>query len=245
MILIIASDESSYKKLSEFFAEKKIPTIFANSYINAIELTKTTTLTAIISEFQLDEHTGIQVLGRLRSYGIRAPFFLITNHVSEISLKEAFKQGVEAVFKKPLSVELLGQNVFESITHKNEWSLRRKKPRVSTSVQIEFEASQLQGKYTCTATSIGLGGMFLCSGNILPNVGDFVAFSIKASPHNRFPVEGEGVVRWVRLNSSNEEPIGFGIEFYCLTDEGYQQISELYNSLRTVKPASVLLEHQV
>ena len=245
MILIIASDESPYKELSEFFASKQIPAIFANSYKSAVELTKTNTFTAIISEYQLNEYTGIQVLDRLRSYGIRAPFFLVTSSAADISLKDAFKHGIEAVFKKPVSMALLADNVFESIIQKNEWMLRRKKPRVSTNIPIEFEASQLQGKYYCTVTSIGLGGMFMCSANALPLVGDFVAFNIKPSMHNPFSVEGEGIVRWVRLNSTTQEPPGFGIEFYCLTDEGYQQISELYNSLRTIKPATPMLDHQV
>lgn len=241
MILIIGKEATFYNVLMGEFAKNQIKAIFANSYKSAVEFTKTNTLAAIISEYRLDDFTGIQVLGRLRSYGIKSPFFLITSANAEIPLKEAFKQGVEAVFNKDISQAIMSKVVLEATAQKNGGEIRRKFPRINSELEIEFESSQMQGKQSCTVKSVGLGGLFLHSGANLPNVGDFVAFSIKASPYNRFAVEGEAVVRWVRLNSTDS---GFGVEFYCLTDEGYQQISELYNSLCNLGPETLQVDHR-
>jgi len=62
-----------------------------------------TTLDAIVSDLNMPEQSGFELVAVVRSLGFRIPFFIVTAD-NKVSAKQAAKFGVNGVFHKPIRV---------------------------------------------------------------------------------------------------------------------------------------------
>lgn len=138
------------------------------------------------------------------------PIFLVCDRLDPY-VNEAFYEGVEAVFVKPLTFESIAKGVavsYASIlghTTRRHDRLRVRRARVT----YEIGAEKILGY----ATNISEGGLFIGSMGTLPRSGQIIKFKMTIEGHD---IRGEGRVRWLRAKLEYGRPPGFGIQFVTM-----------------------------
>lgn len=79
--------------------------IEAENGVQALEKLKSSTPTAILSDWNMPEMTGIEFLQRARSAGVTTPFGFITSEGSEAIRETAQKAGAQFLITKPFTPE--------------------------------------------------------------------------------------------------------------------------------------------
>jgi hypothetical protein len=143
---------------------------------------------------------------------------------------EAFRRGVDAVFKKPFSMGALLELIKAASKPYLGVQLRR-----ATRVDTDFPVSLTKVGATSTLAgfvmNLSQGGAFVeVHDGSVPAVGDLFEFQITFP--GEMAVGGCGRVSWIRLLQSGAQRFGFGLEFDRNSPE-IEQIFEAVNRLKT------------
>ena len=193
--------------------------------------------TVVISDFILPDGDVSQLINRVRMRGLKLPFIVASSQpVRSLYLDESLNE-VEAFYQSPIA-DWPGflhcvNTVVDNAAAK---AARRKFHRLYCNLDVDFESSQGGAIQTCKGINLAKGGMFFSVSHGIPRVGDFVAFRIMPTTYFPMEVEGVGIVRWIRRDTSTSQPCGFGIEFFSMTDEGKHQIEELLGQIARHQP---------
>ena len=111
--LLIVDDEASMRKLySRVFSSGGYAVSVAASLAEAIELTAANAFDLIITDFNLGDGKGTELIRELKKNGRPAKAVLISGSLtSEELLKTAAQHGIQACFGKPFNSEELIRTV--------------------------------------------------------------------------------------------------------------------------------------
>lgn len=182
----------------------------------------------ILLEVEPPISCSFQFVRYVRSHVTEAPpVFLVTDRIDP-HFDNAFFEGVEAIFVKPLMPdEVLRGVAYSSDTLlaqpiRNHRRKRIRRARVSYSV----DSKNVLGY----ATNIGSGGMFIGSMDRLPSANQKIKFVLLSENSKAAEVCGVAIVKWLRPKIEHGRPRGFGVEFTELDQDTVKVVSELSES---------------
>jgi len=170
---------------------------------------------------------GIAFLQRIPPAALeRVPFFFVTDRADE-PLEEAFINGAEGVFNKPLHFDELVKGVaftYGIIQQNAHRQFRRQRIR---NARARVTAARGQNPLSGFVTNISAGGMFISSWSILPPANQVVDFKIEFGDDETIEVTGQAIVRWLRPFREFGRPPGVGLEFTSLDEETLEKLRKI------------------
>jgi uncharacterized protein (TIGR02266 family) len=228
--ILLVDDEPDFRDaLASAFKRRGYQVMVASTGKEAFEMIQANSIDVVISDIRMPDGNGVELLDRIRKERIDTPIVLLMSGYSDITTDEAHNKGAEAVFSKPFSWKVLEEAIERLLTPLNErWT--HLSESVDTELAVELQFNGLNEAIEAKVINIGRGGMFvrLQTGQA-PNVDESVAF--KVAFDGTAPIlTGSGIVRWVRIQNTENSPYGCGIEFTYLSDAGRDQIINFVSS---------------
>jgi Tfp pilus assembly protein PilZ len=125
--------------------------------------------------------------------------------------EEAYYEGAEAIFVKPVAMEELAKGVaytFDSELIQAKRQHRRKKIQRARVAYAHSDGLSI----SAYGTNISAGGMFVATMDDLPTSGQEISFRLQFETLKE-ELTGSAIVRWVRSKIDAGRPRGFGCEF--------------------------------
>jgi DNA-binding response OmpR family regulator len=231
-ILVVDDEEDIREIIAEFLEDEGFNVITAGGGRKAYEITKNHKVSLIVSDINMPDGNGVDLLDSVKSDSAEKPVLLFITGFSDVSVEEAYNRGAEAVFSKPVNIEALIEVIKDRLSPRDRaWS--RDHPRLDSSLDIEVEYEKSGTTFTGKTCNIARGGMFVSLNSNFPDIGDCLHFRIKFYNGELQTVEGVCQVRWVRHQSENDMPTGFGAEFLSIKEDTSGSLLQLINSLKT------------
>ena len=104
-ILIIDDDEGMLKTLNYILVDKGYEVVPCRSGTEAIELVKKRTFDIALIDIKMPEMDGVAVLKAIKKLSPETAIMMITAYTMHKLVEEAKKEGVKAVFPKPLDID--------------------------------------------------------------------------------------------------------------------------------------------
>jgi DNA-binding response OmpR family regulator len=187
-------------------------------------------LDAVISDIRMPGGDGVELLKRIKANDHLFPVVMLITGFSDLSKEEAYQLGAEAILSKPFDLDEIGNAVTRILTPKGQkWSLKNPDQTIKLKIIKTFQS--LQEAVKARKFEFGRGGFFIDHHDSLTGRDEPISFQIKFQSGSILNLEGSGVVRWVRKESTEVLPSGCGIEFDYLPDNVRQDILELTSSI--------------
>lgn len=138
------------------------------------------------------------------------PVFLICRG-PVIDSGEAFFEGIESVFARPISDEDIAKGIAFALECRKGHNERKHERTSVVRARVTFKAGSIET--SGFATNFSRGGMFVGSMGALPKPGERIEFTIYIDDGPGAEVSGQGIVRWLRPNIQYGRPRGFGLQF--------------------------------
>lgn len=189
-------------------------------------------ISVILSKIKMRVGDGFGLLNLVRTAKGDTPFVLFSPDSLDISPEDFFDRGVNGFVIAPRSKNEIVEGVNSAI-QALKLGRNRSTQRVATSLSIKLEFATLAHSFVSKMINIGVGGMFISCDKNLPHVGDEIHFKVNFQGERFKHLTGSGVVKWVREQSTDLLPLGFGIEFTHLEDESEKILKDLIIALQT------------
>ncbi len=148
----------------------------------------------------------------------------------DFNASEAFRRGVDAVFKKPFSRSAFLE-LMKAASKPYLGTRLRKATRIDTNFHVLLTKQGTDTTLDGLVMNLSQGGAFVeVHGGSVPEVGDVFEFEITFSDGS--VVRSNGKASWVRLLQSGSRRFGFGLEFDQNSPE-IEHIFEVVNRLKT------------
>ena len=235
MILVVDDEPDICEILCLTFESKGYRTLRASNGREALQIFKSNKVDLIISDIQMADGSGIELLAEIKKAKPDFPIILFITESNEITIEEAFDKGAEAVFSKPFENKVLLKAVTRVISefetnHKAKPALRE---ATDCKISVRFAKSELLVELK--VLNLGRGGFFISLSDVLPDVGDAMSFEMNLGPRPEVNIKGGGIVRWVRSSRTSEYVPGCGVEFTSFEGSGRKCIIEYINFLKTTQ----------
>lgn len=109
-ILIVDDEKSIADILCDIFVDEDFTSVAKYSGNQAINFLKENKVRLILSDIQMSDGSGLDLLNEVKDKKDRPEVFFMTGH-SEYSEKFLFENGAIEVFNKPVDIELLIKKV--------------------------------------------------------------------------------------------------------------------------------------
>jgi CheY-like chemotaxis protein len=228
-ILIIGSAEVS-RELAAIFQPTGSKLEHVATYVEAHGVLKSgSKIELLILEANDPVETSYRFIRELRASGLEVPpLFLITDKLAP-KLQNAYYEGFEAVFLKPLAPDEVLTGIafsYDAIRgHANRKHSRKQIQRVR--IAFTLDSTEFQGY----ATNISLGGMFVGTFDDqpaqLPLSGVLFKFKLMFEDKGNDSVFGIASARWLRQKIELGRPRGFGAQFVGLDARSRLALEEL------------------
>ncbi|MCX7738152.1 MAG: response regulator [Hydrogenothermaceae bacterium] len=108
MDILLIDDEESILKIMKTLLEKNGYTVkTAKSKSKVLEILSRENFKIILSDFLLEDGTGLEILGEFRKRDKTTPFIIITAYGSINGAVEAIKEGANHYIPKPIDTQNL------------------------------------------------------------------------------------------------------------------------------------------
>ena len=218
--ILIVDDEPNFKDALAFLLKMEgYRTITASSGHAALKILKERRVDVVVSDIRMPDGDGIELLHKLKENPTTAPILLLMTGYSALSAEDAYANGAEALFSKPIDTKAMIGVIKRLLMPADiQWSRPKLPNDTGEEMVISLKFTDLPHAMEAKMVSLGRGGMFVALDmERLPKVDHTVNFKIDLK-NGRTPLEGKGVVRWARYKSTKEYPAGCGIEFISLTE---------------------------
>jgi CheY-like chemotaxis protein len=228
--ILIADDEVELRKAIAFDFKRKGFSVFeAGSGDEAFEIVKNNNVQLILSDVRMPNGDGISLLDKVKAHNPQLPVLLVTGF-ADISLEEAYDRGASAVFPKPFDRKVLLETVMKAVTQPTNQPRKFDREEVNLAIALKFPNNEpvVGGR----VMNLGRGGFFLQI-DTLPNIYVRISFSIQVNMESLGVIEGTGIVRWIRSETSNGQSRGCGVEFESMSDDHRLKVTQVVNILKT------------
>jgi CheY-like chemotaxis protein len=231
--LLIVDDEIDFREvLSLSFERKGFKTLMAGSGNEAMEMIKKNeAIDLIISDVQMPNGDGKELLKRVREYHFCKPIFLFLSGFSKVSAIEAYDGGAEGILTKPIDFSSILSVVIKALQPlQTRWQPSEWRGEANLTIKLKFES--FDAIQSGRVLNIGRGGFYIASNETLPKVNDKVFFKIDFTRDVIPLIEGHGIVKWVRPSQEGLNAPGFGVEITDLNDETRNQLITLIHTMK-------------
>ena len=206
--VLIVDDEPELREIFALWLNREGYTILtAANGSEALQLLTTQTVDALISDIRMPIMDGIALVRRIFEMKLMLPSIIFVSGFGEVSVREMYALGVEAMIAKPLVRKDLLHALSSSLQEREHLWLTPVEEPVTESVAFSFES--LAKAIDHCEFSIGRGG--ICVRSPRAFVEDArVELAIEFA-EERLTLRGQGVVRWC---SPTDQRIG--VEFVYL-----------------------------
>lgn len=232
--ILIADDETELcDLLAEEVEDSGYTVLRAHSGKEAIAILQKESVDLIISDMNMPDGTGVDLLDHVQETSShRIPFLFVTGQ-SKLSIAEAFYKGAEAVFDKPLDIDVLISSIQKLTQSLPQGKLKRRASRTDASIELMFQLTPEQAVRKTKTLNIGRGGFFLLIDHELPPIGQTMTFEISSGGRRVPPIQGECVVRWQRSSNDESSIQGVGVELQPMPRSTEEHFFEFLNLIRT------------
>jgi hypothetical protein len=159
---------------------------------------------------------------------------VVVSNRAETSFESTLAGKIDLVFSEPFEMGDLIESVKNPDKHR-EKTWRRYTERVEVAVSMAVELTGVDDFKQGDVVNLGLGGMFIGISFPIPEIGEKVSFKLSYQTGDRqtATIEGVGVVRWVRSESSGVLRAGCGVQFLTLTEESIKNVREIVEASKT------------
>ncbi|MDD5085083.1 MAG: response regulator [Candidatus Omnitrophica bacterium] len=106
--ILIVDDEANFRNtLSKVLAAKGYETTTAESGLKALELMKEREFDAVLMDIKMPVMNGVETYKKMKSAAPRSVVILMTAYSVDELIKDAIKEGVYAVVRKPFNIETI------------------------------------------------------------------------------------------------------------------------------------------
>jgi CheY-like chemotaxis protein len=227
--VLLVDDEPDFREAMAFYFQRLGCKVFmAKNGRDAFNIVQEQPVDVVISDIRMPGGDGVEFLDRVKALCPQAPIILLVTGFTDVSTEEILNKGAEALICKPFDQKSLQETVLRLLTPPEErWS--RITSRIDVDLTVELRFANMEEAIKAKVANIGRGGLFISfDQQKYPNVNDSLSFTIKFK--DSFPIEGTGVVRWVRIKSTEQFPSGCGIEFTSLGESERKWILDFINN---------------
>lgn len=228
-ILVVDDDEAIREAIVQDFDRRGYNTLSAENGKVALEVIRTGTIDLVVSDVEMPNGDGIELLDRTMSINSRRPLFIFMTASSVITPEEAYLKGAEALIKKPFERKVLIDTIEKAFSahQRRQGQMKRKHIRIEKSLPIQIDHARISTPTEGLLTNLSRGGFFVTLEGSLPDAGSTIDFSINFSSGDKGPISGCAAVRWARKVRANELAPGVGVEFLDLTDHCWKDLNNL------------------
>lgn len=233
--VLFVEDEPFLRESMQAWLHQKAGRVFCAQHgEEALEILASNRVDLVVSDLRMPVMDGVALVKKLSKAGFRPPIILVTGF-SDLSPREAYEMGVDAILEKPVDREELLHAMEKSLTGGDElWQSRSAaEPGMKLNVSFRSLASALKEK------SIAFGRRGFCikvPGALHEGPVDF---KVEFKNDNRV-LSGQGVVRWTAAREGEA-----GIEITRLDDASRAWVLNLVKRRKPVAliPASTGSRH--
>lgn len=234
VVILVVDDEEVLRKAIVFdFKRKGFQVLEASNGNEALETVRNRKVDVVLSDVRMPGGDGIGLLDAIKAIDPGIPVVMLITGFADITTEDAYNKGADAIFSKPFDRKMLMAAVLRAISTKEEVWVSRKTERVESDFNIQLRFPGMETAIEGKVLNFGRGGMFVALKEKLPKVGARTSFLIEFDTGQILEIAGEGIVRWVRIQTTDTLSPGCGIEFDSLSDSSRTQVIELINRLKT------------
>ena len=206
-VLLVDDEEDLLDVMQTYVERAGMKVILAHDGLEGLDVFKTQSLHAIVSDLRMPRLDGIAFLKEVRNQpGLDYVPFIFVTGFSDLSVEDALELGAEVLLEKPVDYNHLVDVLKRVIVFDEQ---KKKKRKLHLKVSIAPDASKIdRAKLDVTEK-----GMFVAMREHFPTPTETIHFKFTFSEAQIPPIEGKGIVRWVRTAPSPDKPAGIGVEF--------------------------------
>lgn len=216
-VLVVDDEEVLCEIMSAWFKRHVGRALRASDGQEALKLLAENHVDVIVSDVRMPVMDGVAMLRALRDRGAERPRVIFVTGFADLSARNAYHLGVEAIIEKPLERDHLLEAVKRSLSDRNELWSQRLEFTPDTVVQETF--ASLDEALREQRIAFGRGGFCLRTTKRLPQAP--IHFELEFQDEHTV-VSGEGVVRW---SEPTQDLIG--VEILYINDKSRGWIAEL------------------
>ncbi len=225
--ILIVDDETSLLGIyKHWFENEGCRVLTATQGLEALDLLAANQIHMIVSDVRMPKMDGFALAKRVQEAAEYYPKIIFISGFSEVTDRDCYGLGVEAIMSKPFKRKALLDMVARSLTPRDQlWQCAPMATAPDLSLVVAFES--LHSAVDQGLIAFGHGGICIRSELQLP-VGDTVTLDVGfAADHHA--LSGQGIVRWI---ASDERQIG--VEITCIGDADRAWAAELAEHNETV-----------
>lgn len=211
-ILIVDDDEELLSSIATSFRLFQFNVVEKRSGNEAIEYLKSDeSVSLVITDIRMPNGTGMDLLEFVRKRSCKHPKVLFISGYSDYTIAQMYDKGIDGFFSKPFRVSAIKDAITKTLLNLNErWS---QAPAGHLAMMVNKTLESLNPVKNNQHIKMGRGGFFTALSRQFPEVDDLVSFDIKIKDGKPLATfRGQGRVRWVRVEDSDNKPAGAGIE---------------------------------
>lgn len=235
-VILIVDDEPILRGALRFELEMEGAIVTeAGGGREAIQLVKEKSFHLVLSDVRMADGDGIELLDSIKKLNHMTPVVMLITGFSDLTSEQAYEKGCAGFIAKPFDPEDLVRLVSRALkTHQHQWS--EKLERVNYSKEVTINCASFEKAIESKILNVSKGGMFVASSGPFPEIGTALNFKFTWEDAQWSPLEGEGMVRWVRKSEQNGNPTGYGVEFYNLNESTISNLTKIIEQLKNKIP---------
>jgi CheY-like chemotaxis protein len=190
-ILLVEDEPLLREAMSAWLQRAAGCVIHAEHGADALRVLAAEKIDLIISDVRMPVMDGVDLLMKINQGEVRKPGVILISGFCELSLREAFALGADAVLEKPIRREDLVRAMQRSLADADE--LWRRPPAPVPKMKLNASFSSLAAALKRNQIAFGRRGFCIASPGRLHEGPLHFAVDFKA---DRRTLSGEGVVRW-------------------------------------------------
>lgn len=131
-ILIVDDDQVSLSLLSKLVEKLNYNVILASDGIKAFDVIRSESVDLVISDYDMPQLNGLELLRKVKASFPRLPFILVTAYSNLTVIRDAWALGAFDFFQKPVYVDRLHQTIRLAIEYGHLAIARRQFPKTET-----------------------------------------------------------------------------------------------------------------
>ncbi len=226
LTILIVEDEPDLRELlsADFSSHGHNPLTAPNGYV-ALEMAQDQPIAAIVTDIHMPHMDGLELLERVKKDDPSTPaVILMSGSPDERLREEAYARGAEAFFSKPFRLQTFREQVCNVAMHPAErW---RTRPSEEDLEWTQFHTSTLVHDPEPGTLAMGRGGACLPFPGVPVTAEQRLGFSIEVGDGFTGPIDGIGVVRWVRSRAGGTKAAACGLEFEYVEDASRDALAD-------------------